>query len=406
MLANTVAEFVAAATTAPTETQFWGPLDATLTQASQHSAHSLGRDITCSELADLAADANRLALCAYLQGFYDLAWETTTREIRVLSETACPCARVYEVQPWVNLARLSRAKIQPRRLNEALAGLVAALDRAVAVDPRSLPVDASVGLSDGSIARAAQHVGTLETAKLKWLLGDFGACEELARTAAPASGVAMELTVRSRIELRRLDEAISLAAAFVSRFGWLSAYAIIALLRGGAREEAAGILASVRGDYALPLLRVAIELARVGLPADAAALGVRIVEASVSSQQEVPALLAGAFLIANGYIVEGRVRDIAMRIASTSQHYPSVVLLELVVASQERDPLAVETVAEGLRFLHHKSLPRSTRRLLRTESTDLPTLEVRNHRQSRMGESLCITAAAASGVLTAMSAHR
>jgi hypothetical protein len=73
-------------------------------------------------------------------------------------------------------------------------------------------------------------------------------------SAVAASAVAMELTLRSLIELGRLDEAIGMAATSVSSFGWLSAYGVIALLKGGAHQEAMRVLAAMNGDYAIPTL--------------------------------------------------------------------------------------------------------------------------------------------------------
>jgi hypothetical protein len=363
-------------------------------------------DITCLELADLSTRTNRIALYAYLQGFYDLAWQTTAKEIQVLSNSACSCARICEVQPRINLVRLSRVMMRPLRLKMAIGGLAASLDRALAVDPHCVPVDLSVSLLDESFIRSARQVGALETAKLKWLLGEFSACEELTRNVAQDSGVAMELTVRSLIELGRIDQAIGLATAFSQKFGWLSEYAVIALLRGGAYKEAIIVLESIRGEYALPLLRVAIELADAGFPSDAAAVGCRLAEASISAQKEVPALMAAAFLMANGYDVLQTMRDAVMRVASTSRHYPSVVLVNLILAAWKGDADATHLIDEGMQWLHRKSLPPSMQCTVRSMRCRASDAQDRLHHDSRISQSRDMTSTAAAHTLSVMATHK
>lgn len=406
MLAHATEEFLAAATTGPSETQFWQTLTPILEGIDQHAAFALAGNIDCKELANLAADANRLALCAYLQGFYDLAWSITSDQIRVLKAVVCPCARICEVQPWVNLARLARAMLEPVKLDKALAGLRISLDRALTTDPSSVPVDASVSLVDGSIAKAAQHVGTIEQIKFSWLTGDFVTCEKLARPIAEVSSVAMEFTVRGLIELGRLDEAISLTATFISRFSWLAAYAVIALLRGGAYAEALQVLAAIKADYALPLLRVATELAHAGLPNDAARVGIRIAHSSISSGQEVPAQLAVTFLLANGKIVPDDLREEVMRAASTSQHYPSVILLYLAVAFRNGNDGTNEVVLECANLIHPMSLPNSIRTFSRSSAPPSITGDFVHNCPSRIVESRSATSSISSHLLQAMSAHK
>jgi hypothetical protein len=394
-----VEKFIDAQTTGPTETQFWGPVDATLAKAlliiDQWKASRKSRD----KLSDLAVAANRVALCAYLQGFYELAWEATERQIHVLSKITYPSATICEVQPWINLARLARAMIQPQKLVDTLAQLAYASDKCALVDPSTLPLEETSELVRGDISRTAQHVRVVETAKLKWLVGDFDACVELVETLAPDSGTAIELWVRSLIELGRLDEAIHITVAFINRFGWLAAYACIAFLRGGAHEEAMRVLASIQRDYPLPMLRVACELMRAGFQTDGAKLGVRIAEVSYTSHREMPALLAMALLSASGYKVRDQLRNTALHVATTSQHYPSAILLRYIVASQENCAQELETVAQLGQYVHEQSLRGLSQSLM--SSGD----RMQEHAGQPVVDSLGVTKAAAERVLTAMSTY-
>jgi hypothetical protein len=147
-----------------------------------------------------------------------------------------------------------------------------------------------------------------------------------------------------------------------------------------------------------PLLRVAAELVHAGLSTDAARLGVRVGEASISSEQEVPGQLAIAFLITNGYVVPHHLRQSVMRTASRSQHYPSVVLLYFSVASQNQNAEADEMVAEGLSALHLKSFPNSMQTLRGALVKTPLTQDFPQSRQARVSQSECLTSRTASGV--------
>src|SRR6266511_1939208 len=194
--AHALDDFVASLTNSPTETKFWGSIQRTLEKASAHTAACSSRAPDCTSLTGLSGELNRIALSAYLQGFLSLATEQCERQLGVLAASPCGCARVSELQPWVNLARLARARQDRAALAEAAAGLAGALESAAAVDPGTLPHDLAEGLGNGSMLGAAQHVETIETAKLEWLACEYAACERLVAPLAPHSGVAMELNVR------------------------------------------------------------------------------------------------------------------------------------------------------------------------------------------------------------------
>jgi len=348
--AHALDDFVASLTNSPTETKFWGSIQRTLEKASAHTAACSSRAPDCTSLTGLSGELNRIALSAYLQGFLSLATEQCERQLGVLAASPCGCARVSELQPWVNLARLARARQDRAALAEAAAGLAGALEIAAAVDPGTLPHDLAEGLGNGSMLGAAQHVETIETAKLEWLACEYAACERLVAPLAPHSGVAMELNVRCMLEGRRWGEAVGLAATWAFRFPWLRPYAAMALLGGGADDAAARVVASLGQESPLPLLRLCIELSFAGWDDEARAAGERMLAGSLAEGNEVASLLAAAFLSRHGDPPDNR-REAVERLLSGSWHHPAVSMYEAVIGFERGDAVLREaratTIAAG-----------------------------------------------------------
>jgi hypothetical protein len=319
-----VAEHLAALTNGPADTRFWGPLQRTVAAARQVAAERALAEPDCGGLTDVSAEVNRIALSAYLQGFLDLAAEICERQLDALGASPCGCARLSELQPWVNLARLGRARESRAALAAAADGLERALAAAQVVDPSTLPHHLAEGLGDGSVLGAADHVATIETAKLEWLAGDHAECERLVAPIAPHSSGAMELTVRCMLATGRWADVIALAAGHGARFGWLPAYAAAALAAGGARDAAARVIASLRDDTPLPLLRLCVELRAAGCEDEARATARRVLASALASGSEVAALLAAALLAERG---EAPGEPAAVdRVAAASWHHPAVAV--------------------------------------------------------------------------------
>lgn len=351
-----VKAFLNAQTTGPNETQFWVPINETLAQAISPVEGKVNHQIDCDHLNAIATALNRVAVCAYIQGFYDLAWEITEQQLQKLSEITCSCARVYEVQPWVNLSRLARAEIQQQKLLIALNGLEKALERCSLIDASTLNPNTALSLSTGTIWKSSQHIYSIETAKLKWLVNDFDTCEAIAQTLESSSGVAVELRIRCLIELGRLDEAIYFATTHIGQFAWLRVYAAIALLRGGAYEEAKQVLPSVQPKYPLPLLRLLCELEQAGLRENAINLCFELAETSILARHEFPTLVSAAFLYLTNYTVPEHLHDTIVQVASKSQHYPAVILFKLAHSMYKDLPQEMKSATEISHFVHKESI--------------------------------------------------
>ena len=295
--ATSVAGFLAATTNGPADTRFWGPVQTTVSRAREEAIAIAAGGAGCRALTDASAVVNRIALAAYLQGFLDLATSISERQQAALGTSRCDCARLSELQPWANLVRLARAEGGRPALDAAAEGLERALAVAAALEPSALPQDLAEGLGNGSVLGAADHVATIETAKLDWLEGDHGACERRLALIAPHSSGAMELTVRCLLATGRWAEAIGLAARHSERFAWLPAYAAAAFAAGGADDAASRVLGSLDDDTPLPLLRLCVELRAAGWEEEPEALARRVLDHALSSRNEVAALLASALLL-------------------------------------------------------------------------------------------------------------
>ena len=282
-------------------------------------------------LNEFCMRSNGLALCAYVQGFYNLAFDISTQQIRFLTSLDNQYARICEIQARINLLRLNRACVNSSQLQIETDLLLKSLERCKQIDRSMVPVAEAKALDDGTILNMVDSVAIVENAKLAWMLGDFQKCHQITSELAINSPTAMEILVRCLLEMNRIAEVIELAYKNIGRHHWLKAYAIIALLRGFAFAEARKILEVSDDINFLPMIRVAIELTRHGLNDECGQLMKKLIAFQLSNGQEASALVAASFCQGQGLEISDDLLVKIDQLHLQSRHFPSIILHTYIV---------------------------------------------------------------------------
>lgn len=296
--------------------------------------------------------SNTLALCAYVQGFYGLAFDISRDQIQFLSTLNSCYARICEIQARINLIRLNRAVIKPEQLKLETDLLLQSLAFCQQMDLSVVPIAEAKALDDGTMWTMAENTMIIESAKLAWSLGDLECCYQISSQLAINSATAMECSVRCLLEMGRIAEVIEMAFRNAVQFHWLKAYAAIAFLRGGALSEARRVLAASTDVHFLPMIRVAAELSRQGLSEECNKLMEKLLEHQLASRQEAPALIAASFCHAHGVAIPESMSMQISEIFSSSRHFPAVLLYEFVING--RDHCCLSRLQNGL--IHSASI--------------------------------------------------
>jgi hypothetical protein len=344
-----------------------GPNDSRM--ATEVTAYLSSLPILCADaetiatatdaLKDFCVRSNGLALGAYMQGFYDVAFDITTNQKSLLSLIDDPVARICEIDAQMNLIRLSRATINPDRLALESAEMEHIIQNCKSLDPSVLPISDAHLLEESKFLIVAETSASLERAKLAWILGDIKESEQIAMPHIMISATAMEIYIRGLLDQSRITEVIQLAFKYVGSYPWLKAYAAIALLRGGAVAQAKKVIDASMDIHFLPMMRVAIEMLLRDFLDDCRSFVLNLLMHQLSSGEEMPALLAASFCLANDIMLPDVFADQIALISQRSQHFPIVMLYQLVEYSKVPGKLC-----SGWNDIIHPSSVRSIASLL------------------------------------------
>lgn len=321
--------YLRAATLSPSESRFWGPIDAMWKLLRVPPAACC----SCDDFVVVAERTNQLYLAGHLQGFTEDCARLLGLQLEIYAAIGCPCAEVSSVQAAINLARLERHRGDLPALTGALDLVEAAVDRLRSLDPADLPDEPAEALLDGRIAQDALSARVVEIAKFNLAAGNFQSALAQVAPLCPRSSTAMEIQIRCELELRRFDRVLACCADMVPQRDWLRDYAAIALFRGGMVDAGRELADRLVAHHPLPRLRLISELLHHGCTESAVALGGRLAAAAARNFEEPTILIAAALFHDAGVAVESLTTQ-AATVAATSRHFPSVALAAAAIGME------------------------------------------------------------------------